>query len=110
MPAYIQKSIELALAVANDENAFPSDADGLIRANSGDGTGASNANPHLGEDALLFQFINCRIIVVAARKSGGEGGFGTCGSGHLLPPGWISEKLATVLVSYTDTMAYSRLL
>ena len=99
MPADIQESIELALPVANDENAFPSDANSLIRAHSGDGTGAPTTNPRLGEDALLFQLINCRVIVVAARKSGGEGGFGTCYSGHVLPLGWISEKLVRVLVS-----------
>src|SRR6266566_164462 len=99
MPAYIQESVELALPVANDENAFPSDADSLIRAHSGDGIGAPKANPRLGEDAFLLQFINCRVIVVAARKSGGEGGFGTCYSGHVLPLGWISEKLVRVLVS-----------
>ena len=71
MPADIQESIELIVPVANDENAFPSDADSLIRAHTGNGSGAPNANPHLGEDALLLQFINCRVIVVAARKSGG---------------------------------------
>src|SRR5712691_9469609 len=99
MPADIQESIELIVPVANDENAFLTDADSLIRAHTGNGSGTSNANPHLAEDTLLLQFINCRVIVVAARKSGGEGGFGTCCSGHALPPGWISEKLVRVLVS-----------
>src|SRR5947209_7803133 len=99
MPAYIQESIELIVPVANDENAFPSDADSLIRAHTGNVSGAPNANPHLEEDGLLLQFINCRVIIVAARKSGGEGGFGTCCRGHVLPPGWISEKLVRILVS-----------
>jgi len=49
--------LELPVAVANHDDAFPSHADRLIRVQHQSASGATHVHPQLGEDALQLQLI-----------------------------------------------------
>src|SRR5579859_5146063 len=68
MSADIKKGMKRSIAVANNDDALAANRENLIRSRVGNGGGAPNTDPQLGKDALLLQSIDCRVVVIAARK------------------------------------------